>query len=133
MKPTNIKALQAQSRHLRARLVDKHTVVVESASNPRANHVVTVRFGADGRVYARCTCPWALHNGIACTHVMAALEYLASLKDRTLSFWPTHADALRQKHRVFYLSDGSGEGEEGGVWITSRADYDEDDDTPRAG
>ena len=121
MKPTNIKSLQAQSRHLSARLVDKHTMVVESTTNPTANHVVTVRFGANDQVYARCTCEWATHNGIACSHVMAALEYLASLKERTLSFWPTQDDALRQKQRVFYLSGGPNDDGQRGVWITSRA------------
>lgn len=117
MIPKNIKHLQSHSRNLRARLVDKHTVVVESISNPNVSHVVTVRFGAQGDIHARCTCPWAIHRGVACTHVMAALEYLASLKQRTLSFWPSEAQARRQKQRVFYLVDEDDEG----VWITSRA------------
>ncbi len=121
MKPTNIKRLQSRSRRLRARRVDRQTLVVESASNPAANHVVTVRFYPDGTLRARCTCPWALNRGIACVHVMAALEYLAARKGRTLSFWPSHSDAARQKHRVFYLHGANGtNGDNGGVWITSR-------------
>lgn len=122
MKPANIKRLQIRSRRLRARRVDRHTLVVESASNPAAHHVVTVRFYRDGTLRARCTCPWALNRGIACVHVMAALQYLAGKKGRTLSFWPSRDDAARQKHRIFYLhgANGGGSDDNGGVWITSR-------------
>lgn len=118
MIPKNIKQLQNRSRHLQARLVDKNTLVVSSVSNPLANHVVTVQFDKNGKVvHARCTCPWAINHGVGCSHVMAALEYLAGLKDRTLSFWGSKEDALRQKQRLFFL-----EGENSsGVWITSRA------------
>lgn len=118
MTPKNIKQLQQQSRKLRARRVDRNTYVVESNSNPQANHVVMVHFEKDGTVHTRCTCPWAIHNGVACSHVLAALEYMASQKGRKLSFWLSHEDAERQKHRTFYLS-GAGKAE--GVWITSRS------------
>ena len=117
MIPRNIKDLQANSRHLRPRLVDADTVIVESASDPESNHTVTIQFKPDGIVHARCTCPWAEHHGVACSHVMAALEYLASLKNRTLSFWTDPEQAHRQKRRVFYLE---GENRQG-IWITSRA------------
>jgi hypothetical protein len=120
MIPTNIKGLQNRSRRLRARRVDRQTLVVESASNPAANHVVMVRFYPDGTLRARCTCPWAHNRGVACVHVMAALEYLAARKNRTLSFWPSRTDAARQKHRMFYLRGTSGGGDNDGVWITSR-------------
>jgi hypothetical protein len=93
-------------------------MAVESVSNPFANHIVTVRFNPDGTIQARCTCPWALNRGVACSHIMAALEYLAGQKGRTLSFWATHEQALRQKHRVFYLTGPAERAE--GVWITSR-------------
>lgn len=125
MKPKNIKQLQSQSRHLQARWVDRNTLVVESTTSSQANHVVTVEFlhgGPEGTaqsVRARCTCPWAMHNGTACSHVMAALEYLASKKNRTLSFWASRDDARRQKNRMFYLM---GNREEDGVWITSRTE-----------
>lgn len=118
MIPKHVKSLQAQSRRLQARRVDKHTMVVESVTNPAANHVVTVRFDPDGTVHARCTCEWALHHGVACSHTMAALEYLAGLKHRTLSFWPDEQAARRQKQRLFFLT---GNRHEKGVWITSRA------------
>lgn len=117
MKPKNIKQLQNQSRRLRARWVDTNTVVVESTSSPRANHVVTVEFEEDGSILTRCTCPWAIHQGVACSHVMAALEYLASKKQRTLSFWENLEDAKRQKNRMFYLV---GSRADEGVWVTSR-------------
>lgn len=118
MKPKNLKQIQSQSKGLRVRRVDRGTYVVESVSNPAANHIVTVRFGAGGAVHARCTCPWALHSGIACSHVVATLEYLAGRKGRRLSFWPTEGDARRQKHRTFRLVDSRDSN--GGVWITSR-------------
>jgi hypothetical protein len=51
---------------------------------------------------------------------MAALEYLAGMKERTLSFWPTQADARRQKQRVFYLTGSHQNTDTEGVWITSR-------------
>ena len=117
MKPKNIKKLQAQSRKLRVYWISKHALAVESTSNEVANHIVTVRLRKDGAVHARCTCPWALNHGVACSHVMAALEFMAAQKRRTLSFWPTEADARRQKQRVFYLNGAS---REDGVWITSR-------------
>ena len=120
MKPRNIKSLQAQSRQMQARMVDKHTLVVQSTSNPQANHIVTVTFGHEDTIHARCTCQWSLNRGVACTHVMAALEYLASLKDRTLSFWTDREAALRQKHRVFYISPEHDDNREAGVWVTSR-------------
>ncbi|QPC84743.1 SWIM zinc finger family protein [Phototrophicus methaneseepsis] len=100
-----------------ARPINHNTLVVESVTNPLANHVVTVQFDDDHHVHARCTCPWAVHNGVACTHVIAALQYLAQIKGRRLSFWLTEEEAERQKHRRFYLS---GQAEHDGVWITSR-------------
>lgn len=118
MKPKNIKKLQWESRKLRARWVDRNTLAVESASNPLANHIVTVYFGKNDEVHARCTCPWAINRGVACSHVMAALEYIAQHKRRKLSFWSTEEEARRQKQRVFHLSGGINR--EDGVWITSR-------------
>jgi len=119
MKPKNIKRLQLQSKKLHARRVDKGTLAVESVSNPFASHIVTIQFEADGKVRARCTCPWAINRGVACTHIMAALEYLAVRKGRTLSFWATEAEARRQRRRLFYLTGHEDDAE--GVWITSRA------------
>jgi hypothetical protein len=117
VKPKNIKRLQAQGKELHANVVNRHTLVVESTSSPLANHIVTVEYGADGTIYARCTCPWALNGGVACSHVIAALERLANTRGRTLSFWTSKEQAERQKHRVFYLT---GERDEEGIWITSR-------------
>lgn len=123
IKPKNIKDLQSRSKDLQVRRLSKDTFAVESANNPNGNHVVTVRFGSAERanavVFTRCSCEWARHRGVACVHVMAALEFLADLKGRKLSFWLSEQDARRQKNRVFYLDTGSGV--QDGVWITSRA------------
>jgi uncharacterized Zn finger protein len=113
MIPKNIKALQRESKGLRVQPIDPRTLVVSSASNPDHRYVVSVRFGREGEVRAACTCPWAAYNGIGCSHVMAALEHMAALKRRKLSFWGSQEEAARQKQRVFQLH--------GGVWITSRA------------
>lgn len=117
MKPKNIKQLQSQSKKLRVWRVNKHTFAVESKTYNSALHLVTVQFERGGVVHARCTCPWAQHSGVACSHVMAALDFLANQKGRTLSFWTSAEDAQRQKQRVFQLAGNR----QGGVWITSRS------------
>lgn len=116
MKPRNIKELQNRSKALHVNRLNRNTLVVSSNSNPAANQIVTVYFGEDGEVHARCTCTWAVNGGIACTHVMAALEHLAELRQRKLSFWENREEARRQKQRLFHLRGSS----DGGVWITSR-------------
>ncbi|NJL95942.1 MAG: SWIM zinc finger family protein [Anaerolineae bacterium] len=118
MKPKYIKQLQATSRDLDAVRVAKHQVLVESATDPADAHLVTVRYEDGHTIYARCTCEWSQHNGVACKHVMTALEELAATKGRTLSFWLTPEDARRQKQRTFYLARYSTDPD--GVWITSR-------------
>ena len=117
MKPKNIKRLQTQGKRLHANIVSQHTLVVESTTSTLANHIVTVEYGRDGTIHARCTCPWAINGGVACSHVIAALERLAGTRGRTLSFWASKEEAERQKQRVFYL-EGARDGE--GIWITSR-------------
>jgi uncharacterized Zn finger protein len=92
---------------------------VASATNPAANHIVTVDYHRDGTLHAHCTCPWALNGGVGCSHVMAALEALAGKRGRRLSFWQSREEALRQKRRVFCLVDYKKRGD--GIWITSRA------------
>lgn len=118
MKPKNLKELQANSRKLHARRVDSQTFAVESISDPFVNHRVTVMFDREGNVYTQCTCPWSVHNGTACSHVIAALECLAAEKGRKLSFWLTAEDARRQKHRTFYVT--SPKKRRDGLWITTR-------------
>lgn len=122
MTPKNIKDLQDASRDLMARRVDRNTYVVESRTRPAANHVVTVTFADEGRtVKGRCTCTWSMFNGIACSHVLAALEYMASTKERTLSFWSDENAARKQKHRLFQLVGNKKQTEQdNNIWITSR-------------
>lgn len=118
MKPKNLRLLQNRGRELRAYILNANLVVVESVSNPMASHVVSVQYEPDGTIHARCTCPWALNGGVACSHVMAALEHLAEMRGRKLSFWPNREAAQRQKRRVFFLSGARRQDD--GVWITSR-------------
>ena len=121
MKPKYIKRLQSQSRNLKARRIGRNTILVESVSNPTVSHTVTFRFEPDGTIYTECTCPWAENNGVACSHVMAAMEFLASSKERTLSFWRTRDEAERQKHRLFRLKRRRAGDDEDAIWITSRS------------
>ncbi len=122
MKPKQIKSLQAKSKKLVARVLqhgnlhEPYTVIVGSSSTSALNFVVTVQFRPNGSVAARCTCQWAAHGGIACSHVIAALSKLASSKHRALSFWLTPEDARRQKQALFRLTK-----DRENVWITSRA------------
>ncbi len=117
MKPAHIKHLQAVSRTLDVKWLKDYVLAVESRSNPLFNHIITVEFRPNDHIHARCTCDWARNRGTACVHVMAALDHLALRKGRSLSFWLTHEDAERQKHRTFYLE---GSADEDGIWITSR-------------
>src|SRR5271165_2877769 len=124
MRPIQLKTLQAQSKRLQAQLIkpqkagESFVVVVGSRSNAVLNRVVTVRFLRDGTVHARCTCEWAEHGGIACSHVIAALNKLAERKQRRLSYWLTREEAHRQKKALFQLT---GERPADYIWITSRA------------
>ncbi len=123
MKPTRIKELQARSKHLLVRVIDPvapgepYVLIVNSGTTTTLNRVVTVKFERNGSITARCTCKWAEHGGVACTHVIAALNKLAERKDRALSFWLNQEDAHRQKRGVFRLT-GERIGDQ--VWITSR-------------
>ncbi|MEP7289930.1 MAG: SWIM zinc finger family protein [Chloroflexota bacterium] len=123
MKPRQLKALQAKSKRLTAHAIqadrreNAFIVIVGSGTSSTFNHIVTVKFNKDGTIAARCTCPWAEHGGIACSHVIAALSKLAALKHRALSFWLTPEEAARQKRSVFQLTSGTAKEE---VWITSR-------------
>ncbi|MCC7450694.1 MAG: SWIM zinc finger family protein [Anaerolineae bacterium] len=123
MKPTRIKELQARSKHLLVRVIDPvapgepYVLIVNSGTRTTLNRVVTVKFERNGSITARCTCKWAEHGGVACTHVIAALNKLAERKNRALSFWLSQEDAHRQKHGVFKLR---GERADDQVWITSR-------------
>lgn len=118
MKPREIKKLQARSKGLRARLIAPNTVVVSSRSNPYAQHIVTLESRPGGAIKARCTCPWSQHGGHGCSHVMAALNYLAARRRRAISYWPTLSEAKRQKHRILRLEGISGSGDD--IFITSR-------------
>jgi uncharacterized Zn finger protein len=122
MRPKKIKDLQARSKKLMVRIMDPiepgdpYVMIVNSGTNPYLSRVVTIKFGRDGTISARCTCQWAQHGGMGCTHVIAALSKLAARKKRALSFWLTPEEAHRQKQHLLRLSDGRTED----IWITSR-------------
>ncbi len=123
MRPKRIKYLQSKSRNLVATVIDPadkddpYVVVVTSRTNPYLNRVVTVQFRPDGAVVARCTCQWARFGGMGCVHVIAALQKLASRKQRALSFWLSPEEARRQKQHLSRLGDP---GTDEAIWITSR-------------
>jgi hypothetical protein len=121
MKPTQLKTLQSKSKQLEVRLIsperqgEPFRAVVES--NAALSHIVTIRFQTDGGITTECTCAWAEHGGVGCSHVIAALNRLAERKRSSLSFWLTPEEARRQKRRVFKLTAGSGRES---LWVTSR-------------
>ena len=96
MKPKHIKQLQERARDLRATAINPHTFVVESTTHSTANHIVTVEYDDEGVIHARCTCPWAINGGVACSHVIAALDTVAARRGRILSFWNEYDEAHRQ-------------------------------------
>ncbi len=126
MKPKQIKALQNRSKNLVVRVIDPvkpgepYIVIVGSGTSASFNRIVTIHFDPDGHIHARCTCKWAEHGGVGCSHVLAALNALAARKHRALSFWLTPEEAQRQKQRVFRLTDGRREDHGENLWITSR-------------
>jgi hypothetical protein len=119
-KPRQIKKIQARSRNLKILPINLNRFVVESRTSAPNNHLVEVQFNPDGEVKATCTCAWSRYNGVACAHVIAALEHLAAYKGRRLAFWLTEDDARRQKHRIFHMRSDDNNPDDG-VWITSRA------------
>jgi hypothetical protein len=117
MLPKHIKQIQRRAHRLNVRQVGRQTIMVDSATEAPGRHAVTIRYDGSGNITAYCTCNWSNHNGVACSHVMAALDMIASKKGKALSFWLTEDDARRQRHKRFFLSRG---GEAEGVWVTSR-------------
>ena len=117
MHPREIKKLQSRSRNLRVKQIAPNTLVVTSRSNPYANHIVSIETDGEGTIHARCTCPWAQNGGFGCSHVLAALSYLAQRQKRAVSFWLDLADAQRQRHRILRLAGTSGDG---AIYITTR-------------
>jgi uncharacterized Zn finger protein len=115
-KPVNLKQLHQRARKLLVRRVSRDTFVVASKSRPSLQHVVTVIYGRDEAIHARCTCPWSEHGGFGCAHVIAVLHTLASQKRKRLSFWLTEEEAKRQRRKVLRLS---GDGRDA-IFITSR-------------
>jgi hypothetical protein len=119
MKPKHIKKLQAQSKKLTATRISRNIFRVESASHPDEVQTVSLRVARAGRIVGECSCEWSQHQGVACSHVLAALEHLAERKGRTLSFWLNPEDAERQNRRTLFLA-ADRHSPEDGVWITSR-------------
>lgn len=117
MKPTEIKKLQQRSRNLRVKRIAPNTLVVFSRSNPYSQHIVTIESDKGGTIHARCTCPWAQNGGYGCSHVMAALNFLAQKQQRAISFWSDLQEAQKQRHRILRLA---GSGPDGDIYITSR-------------
>jgi hypothetical protein len=119
MKPREIKKLQRLARTLTVRQIAPDTFLVASKSSAHGHHVVTVERQPDATLRARCSCAWAQNGGYGCSHVMAALAYLAENRQRSISFWPTKDDAERQRNRILHLAGDLRE-DDTGLWITTR-------------
>ncbi|MFA4972982.1 MAG: SWIM zinc finger family protein [bacterium] len=103
----NVKQLQERSRGMVVRVMSTSRQAafcyVQSGSDESVWYSVRVWNDARGLLHTRCSCPWGQHRPkespeCACSHVMAAMEALAGLVGRSLSFWLDMADAERQ-HR----------------------------------
>ena len=93
-----VKRLQRASRKLEVitRDAGRGRYLVASASQPGVFYSVEL----DARALSgRCTCPWALHGGVNCKHVLAALRFHYTGQGG-LSFWRTLQDARRQHRRT---------------------------------
>lgn len=117
MLPKNLLKLQEKSRLHTATVHNGNAVTVASLGNARITFFVTLDYQDEQVIHPRCTCPWARHGGVACSHVMAALEKLAETQGRCVSFWLTREDAEKQHERVWQIG---GKAEES-LWMTSRA------------
>lgn len=119
MKPKDIKRLQRLARGLRVTRLSRDMFVVESKSSGSGHYIVTIHYDDEGTLHSRCSCAWSTHGGYGCSHVMAALTYLAERKQRAVSFWTTREDAERQRNRMLRLT-GSRADEANSLWITTR-------------
>jgi hypothetical protein len=95
-------------------LDNKLSYRVASTSSPDKSYIVNVNFHNHNIVNARCECT-ASRYGSMCIHIMAALEYMARLKERTLSWWDSVERAVRQKHKMFHYTTRNND-----IYITSR-------------
>ena len=93
----NAKALQAKAKTHDIRPVSgKGQWVVTSGTSQKSYTVFALEYGG----YA-CTCKFGKNQRLGsrpCSHIMAVMDYLESVKGRTLSYWADNGSADRQ-HR----------------------------------
>lgn len=114
MLPKNIKNIQNRSRKLAVTQVNGEVFKVQSQTSV-VPHKVTLTVDKDGHIHSACTCEWSRNEGVACAHTLAALNFVANKKQKSLSFWLTEGEARRQNRRVFQLMN-----DESQIWVTSR-------------
>lgn len=99
------KSLQEKSRGCVAERIGRSTFRVLSTSGN--TYVVNVN---EDRDYTSCTCDWAKYrpagSNCGCSHVVAAINHIASEQDKAASTWGTKEAAQRQHKHVWSLGDG---------------------------
>ena len=93
------KKLQAKAKTHGIRPVSgKGQWVVTSGTSQKEYTVFALEYGG----YA-CTCKFGKNHHLGsrpCSHIMAVMDYLESVKGRTLSYWPDDEGAERQHRPV---------------------------------
>ena len=95
----NAKALQQKAKTHDIRPVSgKGQWVVTSGTSNEEYTVFALEYGG----YA-CTCDWSKYHRLGsrpCSHIMAVMDYLESIKGRSLSYWADDESAERQHRPV---------------------------------
>ena len=107
----NAKQLQAKAKtHDIKPVTGKGQWVVTSGTSNNEYTVFALEYGG----YA-CTCKFGKKQRLGsrpCSHILAVMDYLESVKGRTLSYWPDDESADRQHRPVERVGPD--------LWSTSR-------------
>lgn len=109
MQVKNLKALQRKSLKLEVTpTANAHIFSVKSGSDDKMSYIV---YFSQGYHEATCTCQWMQNGGNVCSHVMAAVRFVARHNGNRVSFWLDEMRAQRQRKRRVGFAD---------IWITVR-------------
>lgn len=102
---TQAKQIQRKSRRHNVRQVGPNWFKVAS---DETGQTYDVNLGLNG---GTCTCRWGRErpprdHRSACSHVIAAMNYRAGFRGRTVSVWSSPTDAKRQHRPVLDIGDG---------------------------
>ena len=101
----NVKSIQSKAKKNAVTRISNSLYEVTSSTS---GNVYKVRIQGD---QGSCTCDWAKYRPSSdtrcgCSHVVAAFEFIAEEKGRTVSPWGNEADAKRQHRPMINIGDG---------------------------